>query len=93
MVLKSTCGCWPAMRSATATPPLRLVREHGPADHVADRPHARRSGAAVVVDGDEAAVELEACAFGVQAFRVREAADRTMSLSNVALWALPSASV
>jgi hypothetical protein len=38
---------------------LRLVREHRAAHDVADRPHVRQVGAALVVDLDEAAlVEL-----------------------------------
>src|SRR5882672_6577008 len=55
---------------------FRLVREHGPAHHVADRPHAGEIRAAMLVHGDEAALELEADAFGVEAFRVGDAADR-----------------
>ena len=55
---------------------FRLVCEHGPAHHVADRPHAFEIRAAVLVRGDEAALELEADCFGVQALGVGDAADR-----------------
>src|SRR2546427_116340 len=55
---------------------LRLVREHGAAHHVADRPDAGEIRAAMLVDSDEAALELEADCFGVQALGVGDAADR-----------------
>ena len=49
---------------------LGLVRQHRPAHDVADRPHARQVGAALVVDDDGAAlVELQAHGLGVQADR------------------------
>src|SRR5205809_2106338 len=55
---------------------FRLVREHGTAHHVTDRPHAGEIRAALLVHGDEAALELEADAFAVEAFGVGDAADR-----------------
>src|SRR5260221_13401927 len=49
---------------------LRLVREHRPAHHVADRPHASETRAAVLVHDDEAALGLDADATIVAYLRV-----------------------
>jgi hypothetical protein len=55
---------------------LRLVREHRPAHHVADRPDVRQVGAAVLVHHHEAlVVELETRRGGVQALGVRHPSD------------------
>src|SRR5216117_1658794 len=55
---------------------FRLVREHGTAHHVADRPHAGEIRTALLVHGDEAALELESDCLGVQALGVGDAAYR-----------------
>src|SRR6266702_2467433 len=55
---------------------LRLVSEHRSAHHVADRPHVGKIRAAILIDGDKAAlVEPEPHAFGVETARVGHAAD------------------
>ncbi len=77
MVLKSTCGFWPAMRSATATPSSSaLCASIGPRT---TSPIAQTPGRLVrqsLVHRDEAAlVELQADAFGVQPVGIRHPAD------------------
>ncbi len=55
---------------------FRLVREHGAAHHVADRPHAGQARATLGVHLDEAAlVEFEAHCFCCEPLRVRHASD------------------
>ena len=77
-VLKSTCAvlAGDALGDRDAFF-LRLVREHRTAHDVADRPDAGEIGAALVVDGDEAAlVELQPDRLGVEPGGVRHAPDR-----------------
>ena len=59
------------------------VGEHDPADHVADRPHAIRARAQVVIHHDPAAVQLDAGLLRVEPLRVGSAADRKQDLVRV----------
>ena len=77
-VLKSTCGCWPAMRSATATPSSSaLCASIGPRT---TSPIAQTSGRLVRQSPSTAtkprSSSFSPIAVGVQAVGVRHAADR-----------------
>ena len=95
-VLKSTWPCWPAMRSATATPSSSaLCASIGPRTTSPIAQTFGEVGPAVVVDVDEAAlVELQADGLGARGRRCsargrsRRSAGRTSSVC-----AAPSASV
>ena len=55
---------------------FRLVRQHGPAHHVADGPDLGQIGAALVIDDDEAAlVEHQADRPAIEPLRIRHAAN------------------
>ena len=95
-VLKSTCAvlAGDALGDRDALL-LGLVREHRAAHDVADRPDVGEIGLALVVDGDEAAL-VERRARPPAAPSPAVCGTRpidTISLSNVAVCALPSASV
>src|SRR5439155_113577 len=62
--------------TASAISSEAYVQRNGTPHHVTDRPHAGEIRAALLVHGDEAALELEADAFAVEAFGVGDAADR-----------------